>query len=79
LLLGGLINLGGIGGLYAGNTAIGVIQLVASLVGWICGVCLFWLVFPLIIPVGTWVWSIVDGIIMLTGRPTDGEGRLLRG
>jgi hypothetical protein len=27
---------------------------------------------------GLWVWFVVDGIIMLAGRPVDGQGRPLR-
>jgi hypothetical protein len=78
LLLGALLSLGGVGRLYAGNTAIGVTQICLSLLGWIafwCGFVLFfvsWFVW-----FGLWVWFVVDGIVMLAGRPRDGQGRLL--
>lgn len=25
-----------------------------------------------------WIWPLVDGIVLLTGNPRDGQGRLLR-
>jgi TM2 domain-containing membrane protein YozV len=44
LLPGFLFGLGGIGRLYAGNTVVGVLQLVATLVGWTAFWCGFLLV-----------------------------------
>lgn len=80
LLPGVLFVLGGIGRLYAGNIALGVTQLVLSVVvGWgafICGFLLF--AIPWVFTFGLWVWFIVDGIMMLAGRPVDGQGRPLR-
>ncbi|HEY7225286.1 MAG TPA: hypothetical protein VH561_17065 [Micromonosporaceae bacterium] len=78
LLLGLFLSLGGVGRLYAGNMPIGVTQLVLTAVAWVsfwCGFGLFpvWIVF-----LGLWVWFWVDGIVMLVGRPVDGQGRLLR-
>lgn len=64
----------GVGRLYAGHTTIGVLQLV-----------LYWVSFPLALVfiglpmlVGIWVWTVVDGIMMLSGQPRDGQGRLMR-
>jgi hypothetical protein len=80
LLPGLFLTLGGIGRLYAGNTALGITQLILSVVvGWTsfwCGFFVFgltWLVW-----FGLWVWFVVDGIVMLAGRPVDGQGRPLR-
>jgi hypothetical protein len=78
LLLGLMLGLGGVGRLYAGNTALGVTQIVLSVVGWICLVCLSWLIVPILVFVGLWIWFWVDGIVMLAGRPVDGYGRPLR-
>jgi hypothetical protein len=77
LLLGFFFALGGVGRLYAGNTTLGVIQLVATLVGWVSFWCGFVLYLPLILFAGIWLWFVIDGIVMLAGRPRDGQGRLL--
>jgi TM2 domain-containing membrane protein YozV len=51
---------GGLGRIYLGYTALGVLQIVASF----CGI--------------GYIWSIVDGILMLTGQVKyDGYGRSL--
>lgn len=78
LLLGFFLAIGGIGRLYAGNTTIGVVQLVMTGVAWISLICGAFLILPWVITFGLWVWFWVDGIIMLAGRPVDGQGRLLR-
>jgi hypothetical protein len=36
------------------------------------------LFFPFILWVGLVIWFVVDGILMITGRPVDGQGRLLK-
>jgi hypothetical protein len=68
-----------VGRLYAGNTTVGVIQIVASVTAWICLICGFF-VFFLTWPIwfGVWLWFVIDGIVMLAGRPVDGQGRPLR-
>jgi TM2 domain-containing membrane protein YozV len=78
LLPGFFLGLGGIGRLYAGYTSLGVVQIVVSVIGWISFWCGFLLVFPFLIFFGAWLWAIIDGIILLAGRPTDPQGRLLR-
>lgn len=78
LLPGFLIGLGGIGRLYAGNIGLGVAQLVLTLVGWVSFWCGFLLIFPFVIYFGLWLWFTIDGIVLLAGRSTDGQGRLLR-
>jgi TM2 domain-containing membrane protein YozV len=78
LVLGFLFALGGVGRLYAGQTALGVVQLAASVVAW----SMFWCGFLLFIPfagyIAIWLWFVIDGIVLLAGRPVDGQGRLLR-
>jgi hypothetical protein len=78
LLLGALLGLGGVGRTYAGNVGLGVTQIVLSVVGWGSFWCGFFLIVPWFITFGLWVWFVVDGIVMLAGRPVDGQGRLLR-
>ncbi len=57
-----LIGIGGIGRIYLGYTGLGVAQL---LVGWFTfGIGL--------------IWSIVDGILILTDKVQDPQGRPLR-
>jgi TM2 domain-containing membrane protein YozV len=78
LVLGFLFTLGGVGRLYAGNTTIGVIQIVATVIAWSSFWCGFFLFIPFIFWAAIWVWFVIDGIVMLAGRPLDGQGRLLR-
>lgn len=78
LLPGFFIGLGGIGRLYSGQVALGVTQLVLTIVGWASFWCGFVLLFPFVIYIGLWLWFTIDGIVMLVGRPVDGQGRLLR-
>jgi TM2 domain-containing membrane protein YozV len=84
LLPGFIFGLGGIGRLYAGHTALGVVQLLVSFVGW----GLFWCgwltvlavigIIPLMMYGAIWLWWVIDGIVLLAGRPKDGQGRQLR-
>ncbi len=79
LVLGFVFTLGGVGRLYAGHTAVGVIQIVASVVAWSafwCGFVTFFFSWPLWI--GAWLWFVIDGIVLLAGRPVDAQGRPLR-
>ena len=78
LLLGFFLCLGGIGRLYAGHTGLGAAQLVISLVAWVALICGAWLIFPLVVFFGAWLWFVIDGIVLLVGQPRDGYGRLLR-
>jgi TM2 domain-containing membrane protein YozV len=78
LLPGFFLGLGGIGRLYAGYTSLGVTQIVVSVVGWICFWCGFFFLIPFLVFIGAWLWAVIDGIILLAGRPADGQGRLLR-
>lgn len=87
LLPGLVLALGGIGRLYIGHTGIGVAQLAVSVFGWLalcCGAVLsivtFGLALVITIPVlaAAWLWAVIDGILLLAGRPVDAQGRLLR-
>jgi TM2 domain-containing membrane protein YozV len=78
LLLGLLVCVGGVGRLYAGNGAMGGLQVGASALAWISLCCLGWVGVGVILFLAAWIWFIVDGIVMLTGRPVDGHGRPLR-
>lgn len=78
LLPGFILGLGGIGRLYAGHTTLGAIQLAATVVGWIAFWCGFLLIFPFFFYFCTWLWFVIDGIVLLAGRSADGQGRLLR-
>lgn len=64
-LIAGLLNIllpFGIGRFYIGDTGTGVAQLLVSI--FTCGL--------------GGLWSLIDGIIMLTGEPNDAQGRPLR-
>jgi TM2 domain-containing membrane protein YozV len=78
LLPGFLLGLGGIGRLYAGQVTLGVVQLVATAVGWVSFWCGFLFILPFFVYFACWLWFVIDGIVLLSGRPTDGNGRLLR-
>ena len=79
LLPGFMFGLGGIGRIYAGQTALGVTQLVLSvLLGWTSFWCGFILFCPFFIYFGLWLWFVIDGIMLMAGRPVDGQGRLLK-
>jgi TM2 domain-containing membrane protein YozV len=79
LVPGFFFGIGGIGRLYSGDTNLGIIQLVATIVGWACLVCGFFLLFlPWLISAAVWLWFVVDGILLLAGNPRDRQGRLLR-
>jgi TM2 domain-containing membrane protein YozV len=68
------VGICGVGRLYAGHMAIGLIQLLGMFVGYL----LIILLIGFIIVPAIWLWSVIDGIILLSGTPRDGQGRLLR-
>ncbi|KRC63998.1 hypothetical protein ASE12_04025 [Aeromicrobium sp. Root236] len=64
-LIAGLLNIllpFGIGRFYTGDTGTGVAQLLVAI--FTCGI-------------GS-LWSLIDGVLMLTGEPNDSQGRPLR-
>lgn len=70
-LLGIFLGSLGIHNFYLGYTTKAVIQLVATLVGGIitCGIA----------PIGIWIWGLIEGILILTGKiNVDGKGMLLK-
>ena len=68
------IGICGVGRLYAGHIGLGLTQLLGMFVGFVLA---FVLIGFLIMP-AIWLWTVIDGIIMLTSDAKDGEGRLLR-
>lgn len=64
----------GIGRLYIGSTAIGLVQLLGF---WFGFLAMLLLVGFLIVP-AVWLWSFIDGILMLAGNVRDAQGRKLR-
>jgi|tagenome__1003787_1003787.scaffolds.fasta_scaffold20988016_10 TM2 domain-containing membrane protein YozV len=68
------VGICGVGRLYAGHTGIGLAQLLSMFAGWF--LLIFFIGF-FIIP-AIWLWSVIDGIVMLAGTSKDGQGRILR-
>lgn len=68
------IGVAGVGRLYAGHTAIGLIQLIGLFVGYL----LIFVLIGLVIAPVIWIWAVIDGIVMLAGSPVDDQGRPLR-
>lgn len=64
----------GVGRLYAGHIGIGLAQLLGFFLG---GVLVFALIGFVIVP-AVWLWSVVDGIVLLANGGRDGTGRPLR-
>jgi TM2 domain-containing membrane protein YozV len=64
LQLLGLVGVLGIGRIYIGQTAFGVVQLILGLVFYCIGVGI--------------IWGIIDCIVLMTGSHRDPEGRPLR-
>jgi TM2 domain-containing membrane protein YozV len=79
LVPGFLIALGGLGRLYAGHRGLGIAQLAVTMLGWVALICGFGLVFPWAITGLAWIWFVIDGIVLMAGRPVDRYGRILRG
>lgn len=78
IIPGIMIGLGGIGRLYAGHRTLGFVQLMATVFGWIAFFCSFALIFTIVVFVANWIWFLVDGVVLLLGRPVDGRGRPMR-
>ena len=78
LIPGFCLALGGIGRIYMGDIGIGIAQLVLGVACWVIAICGAILILPAFMLLIPWIWSIVDGIVILAGRPVDEHGRLLR-
>lgn len=68
------VGICGVGRLYAGHTGIGLAQLLSMFIG---GILVIVIIGLFIVP-AIWLWSVIDGIVMLTGQSRDGQGRILR-
>lgn len=80
LVPGFFIGLGGLGRLYAGHTGLGVAQLVVTALSWTAFWCGFAFLFvPWVLTGFAWLWFVIDGIVLMAGRPVDAYGRPLRG
>ncbi|MDI9915517.1 TM2 domain-containing protein [Rhodococcus sp. IEGM 1379] len=73
-ILLGFIGICGVGRLYIGSTAIGLIQLLGIFLGYILMIVAVGFV---VVP-ALWIWAFIDGIMMLSGSIRDGQGRPLR-
>lgn len=69
-----LIGICGVGRLYAGHIGIGLAQLLGILAGFV----LILLVIGFVIVPAVWLWTVIDGILILSSDSKDGRGRLLR-
>lgn len=78
LVPGLLFSVGGFGRLYAGHRKLGRWQLVSSVVAWLMFACGLTVVFPFGIFAVIWAWFVIDGIVLLAGKPVDSQGRRLR-
>lgn len=73
-LLGIFLGSFGVHNFYLGYTTKAIIQLVLSIVG-ILTACL---IIGYLILLGTWIWGLVEGIMILTGKiNTDAQGNIL--
>ena len=68
------IGICGVGRLYAGHIGLGLTQLLGMFVGFVLA---FVLIGFVLMP-AIWLWTVIDGIMMLTGDAKDGDGRVLR-
>jgi TM2 domain-containing membrane protein YozV len=68
----------GIGRFYMGSNGIGVAMAVLTVVSYLLIFTLIGALLGLPVLFATGIWAIVDGVILLTGKPRDGAGRLLR-
>jgi TM2 domain-containing membrane protein YozV len=64
----------GIGRFYMGTTPIAIIQLVLGVAGMLLTIILI----GIPIWIAAWIWVLIDGIMILAGRPRDGQGMLLK-
>jgi TM2 domain-containing membrane protein YozV len=69
------VGICGVGRLYAGHLGIGLVQLLGMFLGFLL---IFVLIGILVVP-AIWLWTVIDGIVLLAGNSTDAQGRPLRG
>ena len=61
----------GIHNFYLGYTTKGILQLAGGLGGWFLFGLLAWTIIGLglcVIPLGIWVWAVIEGIMIFTGK-----------
>ncbi|GGG11656.1 hypothetical protein GCM10007304_27100 [Rhodococcoides trifolii] len=68
----------GIGRFYMGSNGIGIAMAVLTVVSYLLIFTLIGALLGLPVLFATGIWAIVDGVILLTGTPRDGAGRLLK-
>lgn len=68
------VGICGVGRLYAGHMAIGLVQLL----GFFLGVLLIFVIVGIFIFPAIWLWTVIDGIIILASDSKDSDGRMLR-
>ena len=69
------VGICGVGRLYAGHLGIGLTQLIGIFVSF----CLSAVFIGIPFLIGIWLWSVIDGIVMLAGSQSlDGQGRTMR-
>jgi TM2 domain-containing membrane protein YozV len=64
----------GVGRLYAGHIAIGLTQLLGMLLG---AFLIIFFIGLFIVP-AIWLWTVIDGIVLMSGPTRDAQGRILR-
>lgn len=69
------VGICGVGRLYIGSTAIGLMQLLGFWIAVAFSLVLIGLPFL----IGIWLWTVIDGVVIIAGNAHDGSGRVLRG
>jgi len=69
-----MVGVCGVGRLYAGQVGIGL----AQLLGFFVGVLLMFVLIGFVIAPAVWLWSVIDGILLLANGGKDAYGRMLR-
>ena len=64
----------GIGRLYLGDTKTGLTQLLVCVMGWLT----MWLLVGIPVVLAMAIWSGIDGIMIISGKVRDPQGRTLR-
>lgn len=68
------VGMFGVGRFYLGSNTVAIIQLSLTIAGFVSTIFLIGL---FILPV-VWIWTVIDGVMMITGSVTDAQGRKLR-
>ncbi|MFD4182726.1 TM2 domain-containing protein [Rhodococcus sp. NPDC058514] len=68
------LSICGVGRLYMGSTVLGLVQLL----GMFFAIVMSFLLIGIPFVIGFWLWSVIDGIMILVGNVRDGRGLKLR-